>query len=142
MTWSCEGVIPAVRRLLRNNGFTLLEVLVALAIAGLALAVLSDATSGGVLAGHTAAAYEEAVSRAKSHLAALAAGEMPAAGVGEGDDGGGYRWRYRVREVARHQGSGGLALYEIEVGIAWGSGGQRRDVVLSSQRTARGGPNG
>jgi general secretion pathway protein I len=139
MTWSCDAGRPR-----RNLGFTLLEVLVALAIAGLALAVMTEAATGGFLASKTAAGYQQALSRAKSHLAALGSDSVFAPGEDEGDDGGGYRWRYRVREIARQSQAPGLALFEIEVAVGWSSGGHRREIVLHTQRLGRpsGGRNG
>jgi len=53
-----------------ERGFTLLEVLIAFAIAALALALLFRAASDGMLSVRTAGRYEEAVVRARSHLAA------------------------------------------------------------------------
>ncbi|MGA8379996.1 MAG: prepilin-type N-terminal cleavage/methylation domain-containing protein, partial [Stellaceae bacterium] len=52
-------------------GFTLLEVIVALAIASFALIGLFQAGSGGLFAVDTAARAEEALQRAQSHLAAV-----------------------------------------------------------------------
>ena len=54
-----------------DAGFTLLEVIVAFAIASLALVGLFQAGSGGVFAVDTAARAEEALQRAQSHLAAV-----------------------------------------------------------------------
>ena len=75
MTSSCE-------RSNRQKGFTLLEVLVALAIAGLALAVMVEVATGGVLAVRTAEGTQEGLARARSHLAALGveAGPYPRPG--------------------------------------------------------------
>jgi len=139
MISSCNG-----GRRRRQSGFTLLEVLVALAIAGLALAVMSEAATGGFLASKTAAGYQEALSRAKSHLAALGSDGTLIPGQAEGEDGDGYHWRYRVSEISRQGQAAGLALYEIEVGIAWTAGGHRRDVLLHTERAGRpyGGANG
>src|SRR6516164_292196 len=91
---------------LRSNGFTLLEVVVALAIAGLALVGFFQAGSGGLLSVAAAAKAEEAIQRAQAHLAAL--GRVAALGAGEltGDDGGGYRWTLRVRPVSTRQSPG------------------------------------
>lgn len=129
MTSSCEWR--------RQRGFTLLEVLVALAIAGLALAVMTDAVSGGFLSVRTAAGYQEALSRAKSHLASLGSDKVLQPGQADGEDGGGYHWRYSVSEIDRQAGMPGLALYDIEVGVSWSAGGHRREVVLRTARTAR-----
>src|SRR5215831_1791757 len=91
----------------RNSaGFTLLEVVVALVIAGLALVGLFQAGSGGLFAVDTAARAEEALQRAQSHLAAVGRNAALVEGVSEGDDGGGYRWRLRVQPAAQRQGVG------------------------------------
>src|SRR5712691_5454805 len=52
-------------------GFTLLEVVVALAIAALSLVTLFQTGSGGLFAADTAARIDEAIERAQSHLAAF-----------------------------------------------------------------------
>ena len=117
----------------RNSGFTLLEVLVATVIAALALAVLFSGAIGGVKAARIATHIEEAVSRARSHLATLEYGPMPPPGVRTGDDGGGFHWRTQVARVAA---SAGLALYDESVAISWHSDGGRRQVVLHGRRVA------
>src|SRR5260370_8634413 len=83
-------------RAARDNGFTLLEVVVALAIAALALVGLFRAGSGGLFAVDTAARAEEAVQRAQSHLAAVGRDAALVEGALTGDDGGGYRWALRA----------------------------------------------
>lgn len=132
----------------REDGFTLLEVLVAFVIAALALGLLFEAAGDGVTAVRTAGRTEEAVSRAKSHLAALGRDVMLADGTFQGDDGDGYRWRIRVTPVATSSPSnmpapGGvrqwpLTLYAIEVTLSWTEDGRDREVVLRTERlTAR-----
>src|SRR6478672_5521266 len=93
-------------RAIRDNGFTLLEVVVALAIAGLALVGLFRAGSGGLLAVDTAARAEEAVQRAQSHLAAVGRDAALVEGEFTGDDGAGYRWTLRVRPLTTRQSLG------------------------------------
>jgi general secretion pathway protein I len=121
------------------RGFTLLEVVVALAIAGLALVGLFRAGSGGVLAVDAAGRADEAIQRAQSQLAEFGRIGAITPGDSEGDDGGGYRWRVHARPLAAWQvGSGATAatitLFEIEIAISWQAGGGRRSVVLSSLR--------
>src|SRR6267142_6098252 len=86
-----------------DSGFTLLEVVVALAIAALAIVGLFQAASGGLLAVNTAGRVEEAVQRAQSHLAAIGRNAALVQGEFTDDDGGGYRWRLRARPVAARQ---------------------------------------
>src|SRR5712691_11753110 len=82
------------------RGFTLLEIVVALAIAGLALVGLFRAGSGGVLAVDAAGHVNEAVQRAQTHLAEFGRFAAIAPGESEGDDGRGYRWQARTRSLA------------------------------------------
>src|SRR5271163_1531640 len=85
------------------SGFTLLEVVVALVIASLALIGLFQAGSGGLFAVDTAARAEEAVQRAQSHLAAVGRDASLLEGETTGDDGGGYRWTLRVSPLTSRQ---------------------------------------
>ena len=92
------------KRAAAEAGFTLLEVVVAVAIAGLALVGLFQAGSGGLFAVDTAARAEEALQRAQSHLAAVGRDAALVEGDSSGDDGGGYRWRLQVQPAAQRQG--------------------------------------
>ena len=123
------------------GGFTLLEVLVALAIAGLALVTLFRAGGEGVVAVDTATRVEEAVQRAQSHLAAVGRDVALLQSEAEGDDGGGYRWRLRIAPVAAWPApdataapAAGATLFDVEVAISWPGRGQARSVVLKTQR--------
>ena len=124
----------------RARGFTLLEVVVAVAIAGLALVGMFQAGSGGLFAADAAARVDEAIERAQSHLAAFGRASAIVPGEIEGDDGGSYHWRLRARPVATQQSSpprqNGIAhsLYDLEVMISWNAGGRTRSVVLQTRR--------
>jgi general secretion pathway protein I len=117
-----------------ERGFTLLEVLVAFVIAALALTVLFRGTLDGLRATQAAGRYEEAVTRARSRLAALTAGGL-APGDRQGDDGNGFHWRERITTVASSPvaAEGSLALYAVSVAVSW-TDGSRRTVELDSER--------
>ena len=120
-----------------ERGFTLLEVLVALLIASIALGALFQGTLGGLGAADLAGRTEEAVSRARSRLAAIGKMGVLEPGDRSGDDGGGYRWQVRVAPLATRRGGPGdpaPTLYEVAVTIAWGSGRSARDVTLQTRR--------
>ncbi|MGC2415787.1 MAG: prepilin-type N-terminal cleavage/methylation domain-containing protein [Stellaceae bacterium] len=126
----------------RTDGFTLLEVIVALAIAALALIVLFRAGSDGLFAVDTATRAEEAVERAQSHLAAIGHDVALLLGETAGDDGGGYHWRLRINPVASWpaQLADPLAppttttLFDVEVAISWSGRGRDHAVVLDTRR--------
>jgi general secretion pathway protein I len=130
-------------------GFTLLEVVVAVAIAGLALVELFQAGSSGLFAVDSAARAEEALQRAQSHLAALGRDAALVQGDQSGDDGGGYRWRFVVEPTAQRPAPGANALapqstilFSVEVSIAWRSHGHQRAVVLKTLRLGTTGAGG
>ena len=125
----------------RSGGFTLLEVVVALAIAAVALVGLFEAGSGGFFAVDTAARAQEAVQRAQSHLAAVGRDAALVQGDFTDEDGGGYRWRLRVRPAATRQvpAAGGNTnatetLFDVEVAISWPGRSGDRSVVLKTLR--------
>ena len=119
----------------------MLEVVVALAIAGLALVGLFRAGSGGLFAVDTAARAEEAVQRAQSHLAAIGRDAGLIEGETSGDDGDGYRWRLRVQSLTNRQSpapdgvsSVTTTLFNVEVAISWPGHTGDRAVVLRTLR--------
>jgi general secretion pathway protein I len=131
------------------SGFTLLEVMIAFLIAGLALGVLFQSGLSSLQSIQTAARYEEALARARSRLAIAVHGAPLVAGDLEGEDGGGYGWRVRVTPVSNTavrpfgmRGAGrptwvAVALYSVTVWVWWtdrpGKVGPRREVRLETQ---------
>jgi general secretion pathway protein I len=122
-----------------ERGFTLLEVLVAFAIAAFALAVLFRGALDGLRVAKVAGAYEEAVARARSRLAMLGHGLALTPGELAGDDGGGYHWHIRIAPLAtaavgRKPQASTLALYAVSVAVSWRTDGRQREVRLDSER--------
>lgn len=130
------------------KGFTLLEVIIALIIAGLAAGALFEAVGTGLHATQTASMYDQAIVRAKSHLVAATHGTKLAPGDSRGDDGGGFHWRLRVVPVAsasirpvglvgpRAATSIPIVLYGVTVWIGWSDGQATRDVRLETEQVA------
>ena len=136
-------VVPTSVERRGEGGFTLLEVLIAFAIAAPALVVLYRQGAIAVGATQTAAAYEEAVARTQSRLASLAdAALVP--GDRSGDDGGGFTWRTRIVPVASAPPpraiprsspyAGGTTLFAVTVDTAWPSMSGERRVTLNTRR--------
>ena len=116
------------------GGFTLIECIIALAIAGMVMAALFDGGLTGLRAVDDAARTLEAVSLARSRLAALSVGPVPAPGVTTGEDGSGYSWRQQIARAGA--GINGLVLIELRVEIAWRRDGRAHAVTLVSRRLA------
>ena len=114
-----------------ERGFTLLEVLIAFAIAAFALAVLYRGAIDGLRTARVAGSYEEAVARARSRLAMLGHGIALTRGELAGEDGGGYHWRIRIAPVAATAAAPRariphLELYAVSVAVSWAAEGRRR----------------
>lgn len=129
----------------RERGFTLLEVLIAFAIAALSLGALAQGVVAGLWSARTAAHHQEAVARVLSHLAALGHGAPLVPGEREGDDGDGFRWRVLVSQLAAAvvprgpegpspAGARDVALYAVSVGVSWRMDGGMKEVVLDTRR--------
>jgi general secretion pathway protein I len=124
----------------RERGFTLLEVLIAFIIAAIALGVMFKVAIGSLQASRVSARYEEAVVRARSHLAMATHGGSLMPGQWSGDDGGGYQWHINVTPLARTAVTSGgspstpLELYAVSVWITWSEGSATREVRLDTQQ--------
>jgi general secretion pathway protein I len=123
-----------------TRGFTLLEVLIAFVIAALALGVMFKVVVDALSSTAISARYEEAVVRARSHLAMATKGGSLMPGDWSGDDGDGYRWHIHVAPVsesaARRTGGPAvpLVLYAVSVSITWTENDHTRQVQLDTEQ--------
>lgn len=116
---------------LRSAGFTLLEVVVALAIMAIALGVLYRAVGGGVRTVGDLSAYSRAVAIGESVLQMR--DSVPAEGWNESGQWEGFRWS--VTSAPYEPGSGeGVPLHRVQVDVAWSDGLRDRSFSLVSLR--------
>ena len=129
---------------LRRQGFTLIEVVVALLIFGLAFAVVARIIQSGVLQSGRAEAMTTATLLARSQLARIGADVPVAEGELDGAAGDGFHWRIVIRPAEledrrRDQAQGSdrrpkILPYQVEVTVAWGAGRPAELVTLTSLR--------
>jgi hypothetical protein len=74
--------------------------MIAFAIAAIALALLYEGVTDGLLGSRLAVRTDEAVARARSRLAVLCHGAPLRPGEQSGDDGSGYTWRTQISRAA------------------------------------------
>ncbi len=133
----------------RQRGFTLLEAVVAFAIAALALVALFRATSDGLGGIEAASGTIEATRRAQSILAAVGVTEKLSPGEQSGVLENGFDWRIVVtlqdeRPLPEPAGSPPTAqpqaapsdvdLYSVEATVGWRRGRTHRSVTLTGYR--------
>ncbi len=116
----------------------LLEVLVAFIIAALALGELFSVAASDLRSVNVAGRYEEALSRARSHLEAAGPDGRLVAGEQAGEDGGGYRYALRITPLAAvpSPAEPRAGLYAVAVAVSWKDGEQTRVVRLNTERVA------
>ena len=117
-----------------QRGLALLEVLVAFAIAAAAVGVVFSGVLDGLRGAGRAARLQEALSHARSHLAAVGHGQEMRAGEMSGEDGGGFSYRLSIAPIAAIPPEGAVQLYAVRIVIAWTEAGQGREVSLVTQR--------
>jgi general secretion pathway protein I len=125
----------------RGAGFTLLEVVVALAILGMALGTLLEIFSGGITGADLTSRYAQAATLAESRLAAVGS-EIPLQeGETTGDLGDAYRWAISIKpfqEAPKAEQPGNMhalmrvQLFEVVARVTWSDSGKQREIVLAT----------
>jgi general secretion pathway protein I len=132
----------ALPRPASRPGFSLIEVLVALAILGIALGALMPRISLGSLVAERASRTEEAVLLAEQLL--TEAGRtipLPAKEAAEGSTPAGFSWRVStccVRTVANSSGQAAAGIVDIRADVSWLSMRGSQSITLTGRRIVPG----
>lgn len=122
----------------RDNGFTLIEVLVAFMILALSLTVLLRIFSGGMSNVALSGDYARAMLLAETQLASTGVSEPLMTGTTEGEWDERFRWQ-RIVEPYHIQGKAPnpappASLFHIHVVVEWSHKGRQREIRISSLR--------
>jgi general secretion pathway protein I len=117
-------------------GFTLIEIVVALAILSLSLGVLFSVISDGIRRTDQAGKMARASSLAQSLLAQVGA-ELPVRrGETTGEAADGFRWRLRMEPYGNGEDrrQWPVGAYTVSVDVSWGATADDHAVTLSTLR--------
>ena len=121
----------------RSRGFSLLEVLVAFAIAALSLGLLYQIMGGNARQAGDMGQRERAMMLAESLLATC--DTVPPEGLNETSQSAGYGWQIRSQPYPTPADGAPQAphLHEVQVSVSWSDGDATRSFQLSSLRPER-----
>ena len=117
----------------RERGFSLLEMVVAVAILGFSLGALYQAAGGAIRIVRTDEQRSYAIELVRSLIAVYAV--VPSTGLNEtGETEGGFSWKVVVEPVALPEDVSLMegALQRLSVVISWDDGPKKREVSLDS----------
>jgi len=132
-----------------QHGFTLLEILVAIAILGVALTVIMQQFSAGLRIGHTSRTYTTATAYAKQKLEEFQLVEEMEEGAEAGDFDDGYTWKISILPYEAFMEEGGtdedaeifellpLEMYRLESVVSWMEGENEKSVSLVTLKTVK-----
>ena len=123
-----------------SAGFSLVEVLVALVITGLALAAAAGVFRTGLLGHEAAAGADAALALAEEKIAAAGITEPLRPGRSAGLFGDRFQWQVSIEPYQQKSSADSdqplpdLQLYRVAVTVAWRDGHRQRQMALDTLR--------
>lgn len=127
----------------KNRGFTLIEVLVALAILGVGLTVVIELFSGGLRLGRFSQEYTKASHYARMKMEEIMVQYPLKEGIEEGECDDTFRWKIEVKreDILPTENSSSfkppVILVQVKVNILWKSGTKEKSIGLESYKTIK-----
>jgi general secretion pathway protein I len=125
------------------TGFTLIEVLVAVAILGVGLTVIIELFSGGLRLGRASEEYTQAVNYARTKLEETAIKPVLEEGIEEGSFNDTFRWQVDVKKVNllpvedKQDFKPPAQFFQVQIDVIWKSGAKERSTRIESYRTIK-----
>ena len=133
-----------LRRVRVDKGFTLIEVVVALAILGVGLTVIIELFSGGLRLGRVSMEYTKAVNYARMKMEETMAKPAVEAGTQEGEsDDKIFRWQIGVKKVDLLSIDKSIdykppvELFQVKIDVFWKSGGKEKSMSVESLKAMK-----
>jgi len=125
------------------TGFTLIEVLVAVAILGIGLTITLELFSGGLRLGRASEEYTKAVNYARMKMEEMAVKPEVVEGVEEGSFDDTFRWQVEVKKVEllpvenKPDFKPPAHFFQVQIDVIWKSGSKERSTRIESYRTIK-----
>jgi prepilin-type N-terminal cleavage/methylation domain-containing protein len=128
---------------MKNRGFTLIEIVVAMAILGVGLIAIIELFSGGLRLGRASEEYTKAVGFARMKMEEFALKDHVEEGNEVGDFDKDFRWQVGVKKLdilpaeKFPEFRPPVELYQIKVNIIWKSGSRERSAGIETYKTVK-----
>ena len=128
---------------MKNKGFTLIEVLVAVAILGVGLTVIIELFSGGLRLGRASEEYTKAVNYARIKMEEIAVKPTIKEGSEEGEFDETFRWQVEVKKVEilpienKPDFKPPAQFFQVRINVIWKSGSKEKSTHIESYRTIK-----
>jgi len=125
------------------TGFTLIEVVVAMAILSIGITVMIELFAGSLRLVRTSGEYTKAVNYARVKMEEITVKPTINEGIEEGEFDGTYRWQVDVKRVdvlpprIETDFKPPVELFQVKVNVLWKSGTKERSTVLETYRTIK-----
>ena len=119
----------------KANGFTLIEILVAVSLLAISLVVILQLFSGGLKSGKVSDEYTRGIFHAREIMEEILLLDAVEEGVSEGEFEDEFRWKADlVRLEQREEEAGRLPFdtFTIAVEVSWGNEGHEKHLRLDS----------
>jgi general secretion pathway protein I len=146
-TKSYKGFLTASWNPFSTTGFTLIEIVVALAILGIGLTVIIELFSGGLRLGRTSEEYTRAMGYARMKMEEIISKRNIEEGSDEGDFDKTFRWQVDIKKIdlfpldKNPDLKPPVDLFQVKVNILWKSGSKERSTILETYKTGKSGDN-
>jgi general secretion pathway protein I len=133
-----------------DKGFTLLEILLAIAILGVAVTVIMQQFSAGLRIARTSQTHTTATIYAKQMLEEYLLAEEMEEGEASGTFDDGYSWNVSIQAYEDYKEEEGateeeqeiyehlpLEMFRIESVVSWMEGGREKSVALATLKTVK-----
>ena len=118
-----------------KNGFTLIEILVAISILAISLVVILQLFSGGLKSSRLSDEYTRGIFHAREKMGEILLAKEVSAGETEGEFSDSFRWKCQIElieNVEEDEEKLPFNMFNIKVDIIWDAGGKEKRFQVST----------
>jgi len=124
----------------QNKGFTLVEVIIALAILGIGLTVIIEIFTGGLRLAKISEEYTKAMNLGRMKMEEIAYKPKVEEGTSEGEFDDSYHWQVQIKKTdllpveKDSDFKPPIELFQVRIDVYWKSGSKQRSASLECYR--------